>query len=453
MAATWVRILFASLIIPALATGAANGESQIHTFTPRSDDITAPERGLYTFKSTDKYGYPHYVNLITDRNFDWVRRDGFSLVSSRLSLERFRTTPLSETFLNDLSDGFAALRRAKLKVILRFNYNNGNSRGSDAPMARIREHISQLAPILTTNADLIFALQAGFIGAWGEWHSSTNGLDTIDDRRTLVDTLLNAIPERNFLQIRYPQHKLEILKDRDVTRTPANQRYQSRIGFHIDCILASENDLTYPLDGIDFYNRYIAIESRSVLVGGETCRLNPPRTDCDTAMEVMQRQHFTYLNADFDPSVITHWKKTGCYKQIKARLGYFLRARSALFAKKINAGTPLIITLDVENSGWASPVSQRFIVVDVVSQVDTSTARFITPVLLAAFQPGRVTTDIPIDMPQSLPPGRYDIFISAPDSSPRLAQHAEYSIPFQNTEYDEKTGRLHVGAIQLVPSQ
>jgi hypothetical protein len=37
----------------------------------------------------------------------------------------------------------------------------------DAPIDVISGHIDQLAPILLQYEDLVFALEAGFIGTWG----------------------------------------------------------------------------------------------------------------------------------------------------------------------------------------------------------------------------------------------------------------------------------------------
>ena len=80
-----------------------------------------------------------------------------------------------------LNSIFADIREAGVKAIIRFAYNQGPYPDSepDASKAQILRHIEQLAPLLQNNADVIAWLEAGFIGAWGEWHTSTNGLDNI----------------------------------------------------------------------------------------------------------------------------------------------------------------------------------------------------------------------------------------------------------------------------------
>lgn len=73
-------------------------------------------------------------------------------------------------------------------------------------------HISQLTPILTSNQDAILALQAGFVGPWGEWHGSTHFSNDLEGRQEIVEALLNAVPNRN-VQIRTPLHKQTLYVD------------------------------------------------------------------------------------------------------------------------------------------------------------------------------------------------------------------------------------------------
>jgi hypothetical protein len=66
--------------------------------------------------------------------------------------------------------------------------------------------VAQLTPILTSNQDAILAVQAGFIGPWGEWHGSTNFNYDANGRKEVIGALLDAVPNR-IVQIRTPQHK------------------------------------------------------------------------------------------------------------------------------------------------------------------------------------------------------------------------------------------------------
>lgn len=85
-------------------------------------------------------------------------------------------------------------------------------------------------------------MEAGFIGAWGEWHTSTNGLDNIQDKREILNALLAAIPGR-FVQVRYPANIIEMY--------PAPEdAVSARVAHHNDCFLSSNTDVgTYERDG------------------------------------------------------------------------------------------------------------------------------------------------------------------------------------------------------------
>eukprot|EP01050_Picozoa_sp_SAG11_P039789 SAG11_NODE_16928_length_533_cov_1.359447_1_plen_65_part_10 len=38
-------------------------------------------------------------------------------------------------------------------------------------------HMEQLHEVFNDNIDVIYVLQAGWLGSWGEWHSSVTGLE------------------------------------------------------------------------------------------------------------------------------------------------------------------------------------------------------------------------------------------------------------------------------------
>lgn len=56
---------------------------------------------------------------------------------------------------------------------------------------------------------------------------------------------------------------------------------QTRTGHHNDCFLASDTDLgTYTDGNIDAEKSYIEVESKFTVMGGETCAVNAPRSEC-----------------------------------------------------------------------------------------------------------------------------------------------------------------------------
>ena len=78
----------------------------------------------------------------------------------------------------------------------------------------IFSHIEQLAPTVRRNADVIYALQAGFVGAWGEWHDSLNKLEANNTAlgQLLWAELSQMLPPDIYVQIRSPAHKALALR-------------------------------------------------------------------------------------------------------------------------------------------------------------------------------------------------------------------------------------------------
>lgn len=416
-----------------------------------SANFLSPERGFYRFFRLDRYGFPEHVDLIHTLDLGWVRESGCSLVAARVSLEDYRYSDLSSMFLAKLENGFGVVRDAGIKVILRFNYNNGNTPGQDTRLEWIVRHIAQLKDVLQKNADVIAVVQAGFIGAWGEWHSSTNGLDNPKARQTILESLLSALPEDRIVQVRTPQYKEELFGRPLDTATAYTGTGAARIGHHNDCILASENDLTYPLDKIDYYTQYVAQDTLFVPIGGETCRPYVPRTNCAKALYEFKRLHYSYLNANYHQEVLDAWKADGCYEEIAARLGYRLTVRWATFPESIRLGEALRVSVSMENIGWAAPFNPRTFVLTLESMRGE---RFQTPIgpNVRRLLPGKAVA-LESLFPLTSPPfmiGRYDMYLSAPDLAPRLGGKSEYALSLANKEYQPQSARMLLGSIQVV---
>jgi hypothetical protein len=419
-----------------------------HQYEKKNISNLGPERGFYTFRRTDPQGNIRFVDIARDRDFGWARKGGFTLISARVSLEKFRSVPIPDEYLKSIAQGLTSVRKSKLKVILRFNYNNGNTPGADASIGNILQHIQQLRPILKEHSDVIFALQAGFIGAWGEWNKSTSGLDTPTARAEVIQAELAEDLPYTSIQIRYPQHKIELLDSRAARDSVELRKSMNRIGFHIDCILASDNDLTYPLDKIPTLFRYVVEQSRSVLIGGETCKINPPRTDCDIALRVLSEQRFSYLNNDYHQGVVSSWRIGGCYAQIRERLGYRLYVESSQYADGVPPATDLQLALNISNDGWSAPAHSRLCVL-VFAPESGGEVRILTDLNATEFLPGKTFHKLSVKLPATLGPGRYGLSLAAPDPSQRLSRISEYSLPFNNSTYSLATGQIFLGTIVI----
>jgi hypothetical protein len=247
------------------------------------------------------------------------------------------------------------VRQAGVKVLLRFAYGD-----SDAPKAQILAHIAQIQPLLEKNVDVIVAMQAGFIGVDGEWHDSTNGLDDPADRKEILQAELDALPASRMTQIRTPMLKDESWPGPLADADAWSGSYAARIGHHNDCFLATDTDYgTYPSSEIEQWKDYVAQEGQYTPVGGETCKVDSPRSDCDSARAEMERLHWSLLNEQHDADVYAAWKSQGCFDEISRRLGYRFELARVVFTDKVAPGGELDLEVHVRNVGYAGLFNAR----------------------------------------------------------------------------------------------
>ena len=413
-----------------VAAGAGSGFDQAdvfpYAFSPSAEDFANPERGFYS-----------YVNILTKRNFDDVKALGHSLVFSYIRLDDYRDQPIDEAILDDLVAGLNAAREQGLKVIPRVAYNFGPWPDSepDASKEWVLYHIEQLRPILHEHADVIVKLQAGFIGAWGEWHSSTNGLlDNPEDWQEILHALLGAVPERRTVQLRYPAHKGELFEQPLRHNHAFSEHPQARIGHHNDCFLASETDVgTYPSDQIEYWKTYLEHDTRFVPMGGETCGQSS-RSDCATALAEMQRLNYSYLNNNYHPDVLNAWRTEGCFDEIKRKMGYRFELILAELPQQVRPGGRFTAKVVLRNRGFAAPFNYRPLFL-VMSNEEASHQVHLDRVDAREWQPGVehqfvVTLQLPMDITE----GSYDFSIWMPDDVVELRQQSDFSVRFANAD-------------------
>ncbi len=420
-------------------TGGA-AETSTVSFTASQADFPNPERGFY-----------QYVEIDQNPNLEFVRSGGDTLAFSYLRLDDYRDSAIGEETLSALDQGLANARSAGVKVILRFAYNAGPWPDSepDASKARILEHIAQLAPHLQAHADVIALVQAGFIGAWGEWHTSTNNLlDNPQDRKDILEALLDALPSSRMTQIRYPAYKPEMYGDALTKAEAYNGSYKARTGHHNDCFLSSSTDVgTYPEGEQEDWKSYLAKDTLYVPMGGETCALHD-RSLCPSALAEMERLNFTYLNYDYHTDVIERWQTDGCMPEIRKRLGYRLELQDADLPTAVKPGGHFLLGLRIHNSGFASLFNPRPVQVVLDGAGERQVAE-VTGLDARSFAAGETTSlTIRVSIPSSLSEGTYTLALRLPDAAQSLADRPEYCVRFANQD----TWRAETGdnALSLV---
>jgi Domain of unknown function (DUF4832)/Domain of unknown function (DUF4874) len=424
-------------------------------FEPTDADIINPERGFSQFGT-------HPLNLNTLNN---GRNQGRSVFGMMVNLNNFRSTPISDTFLNALQTSFNNVRTAGVKVKLRFRYDS-TAAGQDAPLELVLHHIEQITPLLERNSDVIMHLESGFIGAWGEWHSSSNNLvnhwednfgnEVNDSTRAIVDALLEALPEDRMISVRTPRYKHQLVGDtKNLTNREAfSGTPRSRIGFYNDCFLSNETDWGTFADR-DADLAWLGTESLYVPMAGETCSADEdaaPYIACPNAIREMDGTHWNALNINWNPAVYAHWQATGCMDDVRERLGYRFVLESAKAPRSVPEGGSLRLHLEVTNAGFATPFNER-----PVEAVLRDVATRETHVLPLNADPRRwwsgETHNYPfrVQLPAEVGAGTYDVLVNLPDAAETLRDDPRYSIRLANeSTWEPATGFNDLGLRVIV---
>lgn len=415
-----------------------------NAYKPYTGLLLNPERGF------------HYIEWITgddaSTNFEGVRDEGYTLVRTHIGLDEFKDGPISEERLEEIRTGFAAVRRAGLKALPVISYifpTDGTYGSGDAPLNVVRQHLDQLEPVFEEYKDIIALVQGGFIGPWGEWHSSSNDLHEEPALSQVYEKILEVLPKDRMLQVRYVNQLRELPEQKVNTATAYSANNAARTGMKNMCFLVDETDGgTYW--NIETDKDYLAEVSQFVPVGGETCSIaigSSNRYDCPTSQAELELFHWSFMSPDGVP--FDGWRREGCYETIRDRLGYRFELQTSSIQRDVRAGSPLITRFVVRNTGYAAPFNPRGLALVLRNQRTGTT--YTMPIWQdrsATLDPrkwyreaGNITVAASPIVPSNVPTGTYDVLLSLPDPEPGLSSRSEYSIRFANQDvWEEDTG-------------
>jgi hypothetical protein len=202
-----LRLLYAALALAAIAAaGGTVPSSQVprrHAFTGTPAMVSNPERG-----------FRHEIDGgcspagMSNASIEELRR--FNLTVAQTYCYLSNDTQLAPAALRSMDAAFATLRRAGVKALWRFAYDRAMPGTHVYTEDTILGHIDQLAAPFAQHHDALYVLQAGFIGSWGEWHSSVTNLHA---NKTAVSNVVEAelfklLPPDRKINVRVPVYKL-----------------------------------------------------------------------------------------------------------------------------------------------------------------------------------------------------------------------------------------------------
>ncbi len=436
-------------------------------YTPATDLFPNPERGFYHYTATHSN---KYKPLVFNRLQRYRQNENITLIFRYFYLDDFVNNDISDTYLTAMQIDFDIVREAGLKVIVRFAYTDHLPPAppyNDASKAQILKHIEQLQPVLQANSDVIAVVQAGFIGVWGEWYYTDHCIKGQRNlwnittknyvcRGEILNAILDALPTDRMVQLRTPRYKYNLFNN-TVDPSPLPVPLQitqahtgsdmARTGHHNDCFLSSVSDsgtyLDPPTD-----QRFLEAETKYLVMGGETCNHNesrhpdPARLECDSALREMEKFHWSYLNLDYYKPTLQHWRDTGCFAEIKQRLGYRFKLIQGAYTDEVRQGDAFNIEIILRNEGWAAPFNPRLVKLllrhktrEVMYQVTLPD----DPRFWLADNKVTYSVSHAICTPADILPGEYELLLNLPD--PQLVSLPEYAIRFANENvWENDTG-------------
>ena len=415
----------------------------------------SPERGIFYYTechyATDNGTYSGGGSLSASDLAYQTATYGYTICFRYFYMEVYNSngSTISTDYMNLVANDISTCRAGGMKLVLRFAYsdnpdNNYTPPYDDGPnVPTVEAHVASLMPLLDPNGDVIFSVQMGFIGYWGENYytdyfcydpSTPYDLDSTDwaNRTAVLDAIYNGTSNADcFVQVRYIGLKQGIYP-LDTTR----------VGFHDDALGDPSGDYgtfdTFSGSSSAYNMTYLSTQTTFPLpLTGEGAGAESPGTDWPSAGSELAAYHWTSLNnytpASYGWSGAGSTPVTGDTATAYKLLGYRL-VGSAVRAQASRApGQSLRVEIDFANNGYAAPMNNR----EVVLVLDTQTGTRYNATLAEDFRQftpaGTFTLWATLPLPGDMPAGTYHIAAWFPDSAPSITANANYAAQLVNT--------------------
>lgn len=462
-----------------------------------------PERGFYLQGRTqeqppdnpDPWPGINKWGVRYKRDTEYVR-----VVRQYYHLDLYKEQDIPSSYLDILEDDLHFIREQGMKIIPRFTYSWNRAsipegELNDTTKEWTLRHIDTVMPVLAKHADVIAFVEMGFVGLWGEFWGSDSAWTTdrsdygscstvqhyVDvaperqtDRETIIDRVLDTLPDGVKIALRYPRDKMAMFRDNvsgtdSLPLTVAEAHTASpkaRVGFHNDSTFTGGeheqntffqcdvDSATFVQSQIDWLHR----DARFVPQGGETgCPYDAVYGNCTTATQRLAERRFDVLNRSYCPETLQAWRDGGCYEEIASKLGYRIRLLKATIADvMIKRGGLFDLRIRLVNVGYGKIYNARDF--EIVLRHQSTGAEYFQPVAghdPRFWLPGETQYIRIIAGTSHLPPGDYDVFVFLPDPDPGLrnarvpnrfgdastAYWSPYAIRLANRDvWDEDTG-------------
>ena len=427
------------------------------TYTPDNTTIFKnPERG-YTEELSRivSESSPNVVKNNLDAN--WGGTNQMTLAMVLYNFNKFKAQDLPDKVLAGFDEDMQILRNSGVKCVLRFAYTERESDKVDATPDWVERHLEQLKPHLAANADVIYVVEAGFVGVWGEWYYTKNyGNESQHmnaNRRRVVDALLLNVPKDRFVLFRYPMIKTEYFGDNTpLTSLEAfSGSDRARMGCHNDAFLNDWGDMgTYASDDESDdpkVRQYVATETMYVPNGGET---NIEEDDLaekryKRAPEEMSTYHWSFCGKSYATQVTSRWRSSGIYDTLNIHMGYRYNLIQAAYSDEAAPGGRMNVVIHLRNDGYAPLYNKRTAYLVLKNSAHT----YCLPISSdpREWRPGHTFILEQPAVPSDAAEGTYHLYLWMPDQYESIKNDPRFAVRFANVKvWDANTGYNDLGA-------
>lgn len=154
-------------------------------------------------------------------------------------------------------------------------------------MPEVPSDYSIYTDITFTDSTSLFGKAATFCGS-GQWEYAAEYI-TVPDGKTVASMyfylMYRNVPFDSTRYALFDEVGVTVFNPHSVDVSDLNAfdgTELTRTGHHNDCFLASDTDFgTYSDGNIDAEKSYIEGETKYTIMGGETCQVNAPRSECE----------------------------------------------------------------------------------------------------------------------------------------------------------------------------
>ena len=432
------------------------------------------------------------------------------------------TQPITPEMLTAMRTAMTNVRELGFTAIIRFSYNvrgfapgdvgaggGGTYLQAEPPMTAILDHVEQLKPLFAEFKDVINSVDAGFLGPWGEMHTTT-AATSVDNTNQLLNALLLAVPQERSVAIRYPLQyaqwynayynkgwsgNSQLSQAFEQSRAPGTP--ESRISMFNDGYLGSSSDLGSFRIGRAAESPWISKASEFSSYGGEVVSNNGVTSGDGIGnynkIEYIAWEgfitHTSYLNIDWNYQfVISKWMETpyrvgtliGTYNNpvypdgttsaildaryadanataftyVQNRLGYRLVVREASNTATVAAGGKVEFAGKIENVGFGNVTGSKRVQAIFAKKDGSQIYAADTDIDVREWKSmaGEVALNFSADMPAGAPDGVYDIYLKINNADEMYPETAVRTTRFANddaTMWNAELGANRVGTVTL----